>query len=644
MRDCQLSTGRGALLCAAIALATPAAAQSVEDNAVESADDAFGQSVGNERIGLYSTFEVRGFSPVDAGNTRIEGLYFAPAGSLPVRLSAGNRIRVGLTAQGYPFPAPTGIIDYQIAPAQAGQLRALSLEHAQFGSLVASVDARLALSGDLGVYAGATLRRQNRHEGGEFKNHILAAGVQWRPAADAAVTAFASYARTYDDEAAPFLFPAGNYLPPEIDRRAEIGQDWAIRDESQRVAGLIAKLPLAGLDVEAGLFRAEQRVTAGFTDLFTAMRPDGTTPNRVVVADPGNRDRVWSGELRLSRTFGSADLAHRLSLSLRGKRSDRVFGGAQRIALGESTLAFSDQKPAPAFAFGADDRDEAALATLGVGYAVTRPGRFAVDAGISLGRYRKQVDLAAAAPSASRDTPLTGSITGNLNLSPALVVYGGYIRGFEEVAVAPATASNRGAAPPAITTRQADLGIRYAMAPNISLVAGVFDIAKPYFNTDPAAIYRELGQSENRGVEVSLSGTLQPGLTMVLGTVWIDSAISGELVDAGIIGGRPVGSTRRRSNLNLDWRLGGGASPLSLDLAVESTSARVANAANTLLVPARITVDAGLRYRFALGRVRALLRAQVANLFNDYSWNVSANGAFRYTHSRRFLAELRMEI
>ena len=130
----------------------------------------------------------------------------------------------------------------------------------------------------------------------------------------------------------------------------------------------------------------------------------------------------------------------------------------------------------------------------------------------------------------------------------------------------------------------------------------------------------------------------------MLGTVWIDSAISGELVDAGIIGGRPVGSTRRRSNLNLDWRLGGGASPLSLDLAVESTSARVANAANTLLVPARITVDAGLRYRFALGRVRALLRAQVANLFNDYSWNVSANGAFRYTHSRRFLAELRMEI
>ena len=42
--------------------------------------------------------------------------------------------------------------------------------------------------------------------------------------------------------------------------------------------------------------------------------------------------------------------------------------------------------------------------------------------------------------------------------------------------------------------------------------------------------------------------------------------------------------------------------------------------------------------------VRALVRAQMANLFNDYSWSVSPNGALRYTHSRRFLGELRMEI
>ena len=74
----------GGLTLALAMLATPAMAQvnRTDDNAVTSADDAFGQSVGNERGGLYGADDVRGFSPVEAGNGRINGLYFAQA-SMP---------------------------------------------------------------------------------------------------------------------------------------------------------------------------------------------------------------------------------------------------------------------------------------------------------------------------------------------------------------------------------------------------------------------------------------------------------------------------------------------------------------------------------------------------------------------------------
>src|SRR3546814_8839604 len=48
------------------------------ENAVRQAEDAFGFSVGRESLGLYSSSNVRGFSPLDAGNVRIEGLYFDP--------------------------------------------------------------------------------------------------------------------------------------------------------------------------------------------------------------------------------------------------------------------------------------------------------------------------------------------------------------------------------------------------------------------------------------------------------------------------------------------------------------------------------------------------------------------------------------
>ena len=47
-----------------------------EENVTTESEDAFGRSIGNESIGIYNEGDVRGFSPIEAGNVRIEGLYF----------------------------------------------------------------------------------------------------------------------------------------------------------------------------------------------------------------------------------------------------------------------------------------------------------------------------------------------------------------------------------------------------------------------------------------------------------------------------------------------------------------------------------------------------------------------------------------
>ena len=104
-------------------LALPAAAQTVDEstaatgaraaeNAVRSAGDAFGTSIGRETIGLYNADNVRGFSPTQAGNVRIDGLYFDQVWGLNPRLRLTTIFRVGLLALCSPFPARTGIVDY----------------------------------------------------------------------------------------------------------------------------------------------------------------------------------------------------------------------------------------------------------------------------------------------------------------------------------------------------------------------------------------------------------------------------------------------------------------------------------------------------------------------------------------------------
>src|SRR5579872_7432922 len=99
---------------AAILYAAPVRAQHAADNPVASAEDAFGLTLGLESIGMYSPGQVRGFSPQAAGNVRIDGLYFDQQGLLSNRVIEGSTIRVGVSEIGYAFPAPTGIVDYEL--------------------------------------------------------------------------------------------------------------------------------------------------------------------------------------------------------------------------------------------------------------------------------------------------------------------------------------------------------------------------------------------------------------------------------------------------------------------------------------------------------------------------------------------------
>src|ERR1700722_12604484 len=73
-------------------------AQHASDDPVAAASDGFGLTLGLESIGLYGPGFVRGFSPQVAGNGVIEG----------------SAIRIGVSEIGYAFPAPTGIVDYEL--------------------------------------------------------------------------------------------------------------------------------------------------------------------------------------------------------------------------------------------------------------------------------------------------------------------------------------------------------------------------------------------------------------------------------------------------------------------------------------------------------------------------------------------------
>lgn len=631
----------GAGLAAVLTSPGAALAQRANENAVASAQDAFGTSVGSEKVGLYSPATARGFSPIQAGNVRISGLYFDYQTTLNERLVSGSNVRVGLTAQGYPFPAPTGVADFTLRLPGSEPVASVVLGVGPYLGVNAEVDAQLPVSETLGLAAGVGINSEETYHGGDRRLVTVAAAGRWRPSDDLEVIPFWSLNDTRSEEAQPVIFTAGAYLPAPMERRRYFGPDWA-RNESQGFNyGLITTWRSGDWTVRSGAFRSVAEGRKNYSPLFLNATLDGQA-DRDVIVETDRRFASTSGELRLTREIVEGDRLHMVHLMARGRAQDRRNGGGQRLKFGRGPIEQALTLPEPAFARGVQTTDEVRQLTAGLGYE----GRWRDVGELTLGVQRTSYEKAVMRPSGA--APVSESspwlLNGALSLFAGknLVVYAGYSKGLEESPVAPDVAANRGEAPPAIITEQMDAGFRTNLTPTLRLVTGVFDVRKPYFALDPSFVFRDLGERRHRGVEVSIAGQLHPRVNLVLGAVLMDAKVSGDAVDLGLIGPRPIGSIKLNINGALNWNVPW-VEGLSLDLAYEGTSDRVANAANTFVIPARYAAAAGARYRFELARKPATFRAQLASFNNAYGYNNMGEGFF-YNLPRRFQMSLTVDL
>jgi iron complex outermembrane receptor protein len=611
-------------------------AQRADDNAVKSADDAFGNSVGNENIGLYSPFEVRGFSAVDAGNVRLDGLYFDRQTDPITLLVPSSTMRVGISAQGYLLPAPTGIVDYQLA--RAGEKARISpvAGYGPFDSLFVDIETEMPIvAGKLGIAGGVSYFEDAFENGSDERGWSVAAAPRWRPTDSIEIIPFYSRTTIEDSEAQPLIFVAGPHLPPQIERAHFFGQSWADNASVGENYGAVANVGF-GQDwtINAGIFRSQFQADASFADLFLDTTPQGLA-NRVMVADRNQKFGSTSGEVRVGKRFVSGKRYHALYYSLRGRDQQRRYGGSDFADLGIARIGEHVEAPQPQFEFGPQTRDEVTQWTHAVAYRGRWSEHIEVTAGLQKTRYEKEVtEPDALAPQLGKDDPWLYNAGLALYQSEKLAWYASYSTGLEEGGVAPENAANKNAAPPAIRTKQWDAGLRYALTPALKVVAGVFDIQKPYYGLDDANVFRELGEERHRGIELSLAGQVVEGLNVVIGTVLMEPRVSGEEVTNGTIGKVPVGQTERFTVGSAEYQLPWMPS-FSVSATVQSVDDRMASSDNQLSIPARSVLDLGARYRFKIGGAPATLRLSLGNVFDKFGWRTNSSEVFVTNAPRR---------
>lgn len=624
-----------------ITLAIPTFAQRANENAVTAAEDAFGTSVGFQSVGLYSANDARGFSPQQAGNLRIEGLYFDQqtyaTSDCMVREAT---MRIGIAAQSYSFPAPTGIADFSLrTPGETEVLSAIPTR-GPFDSATADLEAQLPLIHDtLGVDLCAGYRKNFDID--VFRQaHAAVFGTtfRWRPVQGTEVIPFWTYLGGGAREIVPLVYTDGTLPLPLFQTRNLSAPDWATWGWHQTTFGVVIKSELADRwTLNAGLFHSLENDPLGYSPYLTLLTP--RTVDAVMDIAPPFRAESTSGELRLSHVFGSGAHLHKLQLAVRGRSVDRAFGGDSIVDFGPTALDSQSSFTQTPLSFSAASRDNTRQLDLGVTYEERWQNVGSFAAGLLNDHYRRTVSM----PSGVSDTDQTNPWLLNLRAASDpvkdLIFYTSFVQGLEDSALAPSSANNRNEPPPATRTRQVDAGIRWAPSTHLQLIVGAFEIHKPYFNVAADNFYEQLGLLRYRGLESSFSFSNDAGLTVLLGGVLLQPRVDRVIPEPGATGNVPLGPVPLSVTANVDYappRWG----PWAASVQWNRLSSRVATTNNSIYLPALATLSAGVRYHWTLRSRPWTVRVDGFNLTDAHGLHVSSLDEVLPEQRRRFMLTL----
>jgi iron complex outermembrane receptor protein len=629
---------------ACLITAATASAQRADENAVIAAQDAFGTSVGFQNVGLYSPNDARGFNPQQAGNLRIEGLYFDQqtwaTGDCMVRETA---MHVGFAAQSYSFPAPTGIADLTLRTPGEKALSSAVLTRGPFDTATADVETQIPLlehTLSVDVCAGY---RKNFDIDIFRQAHTAVYGTtfRWVPSAGTEVIPFWSYVVGGARQIVPGVYTNGTVALPQFRTRDLAAQNWTTWGWHQTTFGVIAKSSFADQwAVAAGLFHSREHDPYGYQPYLTLVTTN-TADSAVDVVPPFSADST-SGEVRLTREFTNGIHRERLQLAVRGRAVDRDFGGDAILDFGTIALNSQASFAQPAWMFSPQSRDTTRELDLGFTFEERWQGVGSFAVGLLHDHYRRQVTV----PQASVDTDRTNPWLLNLRFTEDsfrnFIIYGSFVQGLEDSALAPVSASNRNEPPPATRTWQADGGVRWVPTERLQVILGAFDIHKPYFNIDAENIYTQLGQVQYRGLETSLS-FVDGGLTLLAGGVLLRPRVERVIAEPGATGTIPLGPVPLTLMANIDYAPPTWG-PWAVSLQWNRLSSRVATTDNESYLPPLATLGAGIRFHRKWLARPWTVRLDGFNLTNARGLHVSSLDLVLPEQSRRFVLTLATDI
>jgi iron complex outermembrane recepter protein len=432
-------------------------------------------------------------------------------------------------------------------------------------------------------------------------------------------------------------------LPPKLNYH-NFGPPWTNLERMTVNTGVLVDATLNAWSLTATTFYADHRRSPADGTLIV-VRPD-RMGEAIFNRTNDQHSRSLSSEAVAAYRFASGTMAHTLNAAVRNRRSRVNTITLAPISLGQIDLTRDDDD---GFGYGVEPiypvpargaRSHVDHLTGSVGYTMQLGQALELRGGLHRSRYDKTVTSPLNLRTERLETRWLYNASAVLAVRPSTTLYANTVKGIEETGIAPQNARNRDEVLPPVVAEQVEVGVREALTPKLALSVAGFEVKKMIPGLRADGVFTLVGDVRHRGAELSLTGEVAKGTTIVLGAL----AMKPKLSRPGAAATKPVGvsSEVAVASLNhaLDWM---GAGPgWSVDARLTWQSPRVANAAGTFKTRDIASLTLGTRYEFKLGAYPAQFRLVAVNAGTSRPWTVGTSGILTQTDPFRIRASLRV--
>lgn len=606
----------------------PAKAQQLSPIAL--AEDAFGSNAGGDQIGIYSQDAVRGFSPVDAGNIRIEGLYADIPQGLGSRTSYHSSVRVGNSASGSLWSAPSGIIDYALRDEDAPRdIRGRVDSH---GVLQMRTNVRVAP----GNFFGAAWSGSGASYNGSRPEETAIGGVH-RGGTDALNWAIFAERSVAEGLVEPSTYPTSSAPLPRYHSGQYYGQRWLRYRYEDLAAGALMHAVLSpSLRVDAGIFRATSNSPLDGYDVLSDVAGDGIG-SRSLYSVAGGYVRSWSGDVLVRLTLGVDDRSLTWFAGLQGRAADVDSGRSQVYDIGQWHINAPDQRPRPLRPSSTEDASWDTFRQVAVrGGFLWRTESWLIRAGASPAYLRQRsgdATTVAAPARASSKLLYSGMVrVGSAELS----AFASISSGLEQNGVAPQSANNRGSAIEPSLTRQVDVGVSGA-ADDWTWTGALFRISRPHASLDANGYFALNAELVHQGVEASSTWSGEHQTVLIGGYLLHASSTAADGTRA-----RPMATPR--SKLQASWEYRALALPVIFSATATYLDDMRVGERGSARLPSRTVMDLEAQYDLTvLGRPSSVSLA-VNNVADTRTFQSTLDGGLIEASRRELVGTFYMSL